>query len=168
VDNAFPIEHLKNTLLRKTCWYTLAGEGSGSIFQLYLGAKIPRQVPKRNEMLRDEARWNDAEYSLMVWCAWRLDGANEPMTSWLEPNDNSGPMVLGLAQLEGESVVDVRLCPPAWDLEIEFSGQKTLRVFCDAIKGNERTENWSVLGPDGFCLAVGESGEWVDKDDPSA
>jgi hypothetical protein len=164
MNDTFPVDRLKSALLNKTCWCTVAGEGVGSIFQLYLGGKIPRQKPKTNKMLRDDARWNDAEYSLMVWCAWRLDGSQKPITGWLEPNDNAGPLVSGLVQLEGETVVDVRVHSPAWDLALEFSGQKTLQVFCDATRGTQRTENWSLLGPNDLCLAVEASGAWTDKD----
>jgi hypothetical protein len=164
MTNDFPVDRLKSVLLNNTCWCSIAGAGAGSVFQLYFGAKIPRQKPKPNTLLRDDARWNDAEFSLMVWSAWRLDGPLRPITGWLEPNDNSGPMVKGLAQLEGETVMNVRVLPPAWDLILEFSGQKTLRVFCDATGDNPRSENWSLLGPNEFCLAVGTSGAWTDQD----
>ncbi len=160
-----PAGKLEKLLSGSHCWYTLAGEGTGSVFQLYLGAKIRRDRPVDNDMLSAEAIWNDPEFHLMVWCAWRLDGPSEPITGWLEPNDNDGPMVRGLAELEGESVVSVRVRAPAWDLELEFTGQKTLNVFCDLTEHSGRGENWHVSGRNGFCVAVEHAGTWTEHHD---
>jgi hypothetical protein len=162
----FPKRQLEAALVHKPCWYTAAGESTGSQFDLFLGGKVRRERPLQNIRLSEEARQYSSEYSLIVSCAWRLDGPDGPITGWREPNEHDGPMVNGLAQLVGESIRSIRVDGPAWDLEIDFTGDKTLRIFCDFTKEAEgESTNWFVLGPAGFQLSVEQGGDWTDHDE---
>lgn len=166
MNHEFPVQELMSRLQGKVCWYTLAGKGTGSIVQLYLGDKVPRRTPIRNDKLPASAREFDPEYSLLVYCAWRLDGATQPITSWREPEDNDGPMVRGLAELHGETIQAVEVLEPAWDLFLRFTGGKTFRVFCDRAVFEKDDINWFMLGQASFCITVKQGSLW-DLDDDS-
>ena len=143
---------LLNSIIRKPCWYVAAGGCTGSVFKLYLGDKIPREKPVENDRLGEQARLYEPEYDIMVYCAWRLDGPDGPITSWLEPNEIDGSMVNGLNKLTGESVERIQIFLPVGDMEVEFSGGKTMKIFCDATAATDRTSNWFVHGPNGFSV----------------
>ena len=145
-----------NSLLHKLCWCVVAGGCTGSAFKLCLGEKIPREKPIPNENLDEQARLNDSEYSLMAYCAWRLDGPDGPITSWLEPNEPEGSMVMGLDRLVGDCVDRVEVFLPAGDLEVRFTRGKTLKIFCDKIATTGHL-NWFVTGPNQFEV-VAEKG----------
>lgn len=145
-------------MLGLPCWYVAAGGCTGSVFQLYLGKKIPRNKPVANDMLADEARVNKGEYGFMATCPWRLDAPDGPITGWLEPCENDGPMVSGLNNMVGQNVRHVRILEPSWDIEFGFTGDLTLKVFCDATKAVDRSWNWYLFGPNGLWVASEKEG----------
>ena len=63
------------------CWHVSVGGSTLPTFQLALGAKIPRAIPLQNPMQPAEYRDNDGEANLLVWCSWRLDAPDRPLTS---------------------------------------------------------------------------------------
>lgn len=140
-------------MLGLPCWYVAAGGCTGSTFQLYLGKKIPRIKPVANDMLPDDPRVNFGEYGLMVHCPWRLDAIAGPITGWLDPCDNDGPMVSGLNSMVGQNVRQIKILEPAWDIELAFTGDLTLKVFCDATEASDKSSNWYLFGPHGLWLA---------------
>ncbi len=159
----FPRQRLADALVRKTCWFTAPGDGFDDFVQLFLGAKLPRTSARDNPLLSEEAKWHDPEYGLMLLCAWRLDDSQRVLTAWNDPSDSHGPMVRGLAQLHGETVEGIQVTAPAWDLDLKFSGRKTLRVFCDQTANAGGVRNWLVHGHAGLYLAVKQGCIWTDQ-----
>jgi hypothetical protein len=124
------------------CWYVSAGGAAGSTFQLTLGGKFRRRLPLKNAGHTEEFRQFEGELSLFVWCAWRLDGTDNPLTSW---DDTSESVKTGLEKLIGCRIDTVELIPPAWDMTIRFSNSLSLRVFCDHVPGEPSFDgNWDV------------------------
>lgn len=149
-------EAFVGNLVGLPCWAVSGGGCTGSIFRLFLGERIPRERPVRNEKLDELARFYHPEYDIMPYCAWRLDGTNGPITGWLDPNNEAGAMVTGLEQLVGSTIERVRIHPPSWDLEIGFSGGRTLKIFCDATTVTDSAENWSIGHAGGpYLVATG-------------
>lgn len=106
-------------LAGKPCWHVSAGRGTGSTFQLALGAKVPRAKPLANPAQPAAYRKSEGECALMIWCAWRLDGPKGPVVS----SDASGEVVdrLLTRALRGRTVERARITVPlAWDLEVSF------------------------------------------------
>ena len=129
-----------------TCWYVTCGGSPGSVFRICLGAMIPRAKPLSNPKLSDQFRSNAPEYSIMAYCAWRLDSPAGVITGWLDPNEEDGPLVKGLDSLVGEKITRVELISPGWDLMLNFTGDKALRIFCDATNFTFRSTNWLIYG----------------------
>src|SRR5258708_1968370 len=64
------------------CRYVSCGGAAGSTFQLSFGGKVRRPVPLKNVGHSEEFRQFEGEVGLLVWCAWRLDAPDGPLTSW--------------------------------------------------------------------------------------
>ena len=134
------------------CWHVSSGGAAGSTIQLALGNKIERSIPLKNRAHSDEFRRFEGEASLLVWCAWRLDGPDRPLTSW---DDAEESIDTGLAQLVGTQITSLEVLAPAWDLSIEFSNSLVLRVFCDHVPGEPSFHgNWD-LRTRTACIAMG-------------
>jgi hypothetical protein len=141
--------HELATLVRNleglTCWYVSSGGAAGSTFQLALGGKIPRSRPLTNPAHPEEYRRFEGEANLLVWCAWRLDGEDRPLTSW---DDSSETVSQELGRLAGLRVEAVALARPAWDLALRFSGGLHLQLFADHVPGDPSFDgNWEVWLP---------------------
>ena len=136
---------LKKMLLGLDCWYVAAGgKHVGSTFSLAFGARIPRKFPLTNNSHSDEFRNYEGEARLLVWCTWRLDGMDAPVTS---SDDTEQNIVVGLARLVQSKIVDVLIEHPAWDLRLLFSPFLQLRVFCDHVPGSPSFDgNWEIHG----------------------
>lgn len=134
------------------CWYVSSGGGAGSTFQLVLGEKVRRAVPLKNPGHSEEFRQFEGEMSIFVWCAWRVDEPNAPLTSWDDTNES---VEAGLARLVGTRIDAVEVIPPAWDLNIKFSNSLLLRVFCDHVPGEPSFDgNWDLRTQD-VAIAIG-------------
>ncbi|MCW8137502.1 MAG: hypothetical protein KIT58_01190 [Planctomycetota bacterium] len=146
-------------LAGKPCWHVSAGPGVGSTFQLALGAKVPRARPLANPAQPAAYRKFEGECALMVWCAWRLDGARGPVVS-SDAKDVVVDRLLTRA-LRGRTVERARITVPlAWDLEVAFDRGLVLRVFCDHLPGDPSFDgNYEVVLPDRE-LAVGPGKKW--------
>src|SRR6184192_3680783 len=94
------------------CWYVSCGGAAGSTFELVLGGKVRRPVPLKNPGHTEEFRQFGGEVSLFVWCAWRLDDLDGPVTSW---DDTKESVEAGLTKLIGSRVDSVEVFPPPWD-----------------------------------------------------
>lgn len=145
---------LVNKLLGLPCWYVSCGGCTLPTFQLALGKKVPRPRPIKNPKHSEEYRHFDGEANLLVWCAWRLDGPDSPLTSWDDTDANVEAM---LGKLVGATVESVAVAPPAWDLTLHFTGGLTLRVFCDHVPGNPSFNgNWELWSASaGLCVGPG-------------
>src|SRR5258707_1132707 len=117
--NNFPneIRELVHVLEGLECWYVSTGVAAGSTFQLALGKKVERSVPLKNRAYWKQSRRFQGEVGLLVWCAWRLDGSDSPLTSW---DDAEASVEGGLLRLVGARATTVEVISPAWDMTIEF------------------------------------------------
>ena len=124
------------------CWYVSTGGAAGSTFQLSLGEKIRRDIPLKNSVHSEEFRHFEGSASILVWCAWRLDSVNGPITSW---DDAQQGVEEGLHKLIGQKIESVDLIPLAWDVNVTFSNGLCLRVFCDHVPGDPSFDgNWDL------------------------
>jgi hypothetical protein len=140
------------------CWYVSSGGAAGSTFELALGNKVPRPVLLKNPTVTEEFRHFEGEANLLVWCAWRLDGVDAPLTSW---DDTPANVQTHLGHLVGAAVEAVTIVPPAWELTIRFSGNLTLRVFCDHVPPEPSFDgNWELWRSD-VALLVGPGARYV-------
>jgi len=139
------------------CWYVSCGGCTMPSFQLALGNKVPRQTPLKNPAQSEEFRCFEGEVNLLVWCSWRLDGIDAPLTS---SDDVEVSVVSRLSQLIGASVTNAATVAPAWDLNLDFSNGLRLCVFCDHVPGEPSFDgNWELwqrnltafVGPGARC-----------------
>jgi hypothetical protein len=152
------LKTLVGSLRGLRCWYVSTGGAVGPTFQLALGGKVPRRRPLRNPAHSEEYRQYEGEANLLVWCAWRLDGPDAPVTSW---DDTEASVAAGLGKLVGATVESVEVAPPAWDMTLRFSDDLTLRVFCDHVPGAPSLEgNWELHRHD-IIVAVGPGARCV-------
>jgi hypothetical protein len=136
---------LVNSLTMLECWYVSCG-ATGSTFQLAFGRKVPRTERLRNPDHSVAYQKFEGEANLLVWCAWRLDTLDRPVTSW---DDTTQGFEQGLARLIGARVESFELRPPAWDLDVRFTNGLTLRVFCDHVPGEPSFDgNWELWKED--------------------
>jgi len=85
-------------LYNQTCWAVIAGKGTGSIFNIKIGEKIPRAKPINNPHLSDDARNYDSKYGIMVYSSWELTKNGDFVCDSDDSNENDGPMVSHLMQ----------------------------------------------------------------------
>jgi hypothetical protein len=124
------------------CWYVSTGGSAGPTFQLALGGKIQRHEELTNSAHTDEFRRFEGEANLLVWCTWRLDGPEGPLTS---ADDTPENIAERLALLVGERVVGVAAINQAGDLRLRMSNRLTLRVFCDHVGSDPSFDgNWEL------------------------
>src|SRR5207248_2615731 len=132
------------------CWEVSCGGAAGSTFQLALGEKVRLPVPVKKTKHFDKLPQFIGQFCILVWCAWRLDGADGPLTSWDDTNFEAG-----LNTLVGSRIESTEIVPPAWDMNINFSNSLCLRAFCDHVPGEPSFDgNWYIRTPTAF-LAIG-------------
>jgi hypothetical protein len=128
------------------CWRVSCGGAAGSTFQLALGEKVPLPTPaippEKTKYFADGFPDFEGEACILVWCAWRLDGPNGPITSW---DDAQHGVEAGLQKLIGQKIESIDLLPPAWDANLTFSNGFRLRIFCDHVPGDPSFDgNWDL------------------------
>jgi hypothetical protein len=124
------------------CWYVSTGGAAKSTFELALGEKVLRPHPLRNTAHSEAFRQFEGSVSILVWCAWRLDGSHGPLTSW---DDTEQSIKERLRSLVGARIEHVDIVPNSWDISIRFSNQSCLRVFCDHVPGDPSFDgNWDL------------------------
>jgi len=136
------LSRLTDNLLDKKCWYVSCGGSAGPTFSLAVGNKIPRVKPLANKNHSEDFRFYEGEIAIYVWCTWRLEGKDGPLSS---SDDSDKRISKALSQLIGEEILRFEIERPCWDLTIRFSGNKVLRVFCDHVSDNASFDgNWEV------------------------
>lgn len=122
------------------CWHVSAGGCTWPSFNLAMGDRIPRRRPLSNERQPKEFRENDPSASLLVWTSWRLESASLPVAS---SEDREGVALPELEKLIGRTVVGARVLNGCLDLELAFSGDLAVRVFCGYVtESSGMDENW--------------------------
>lgn len=153
------IEDAKSRIVGLECWYVAAGKGAtGTTFSLALGDKILRDRPLINTKLSEEYRRFKASVSLLVWCAWRLDGDEAPETSWDDSDDRFSVVLDGLV---GSRVIEANIALPAWDLQLTFSPYRRMHVFCDHVPGEPSIDiNWELFDAKGRSMHFGPGAQF--------
>lgn len=132
----------------KQCWSIIAGKGTGSVVCLGFGDKIQREKPSKNSTLTDDERHFDPQFSLMIYCAWRIELLGDVLCNWRDPNDAGAKMLSGLAELRNKHLLSVEFYSPINDMALHFEGDLVLRVFCDQID-DEADDNYRFWTPNG-------------------
>ncbi len=135
-----------HSLEDKKCWGFTAGYGTESVVNFQFGKKIKRSKPLHNPQILEDQRNYEAELSLSVMCAWRLDTNGKIICGSGDSNVKGGLMLTGLADLINKKVTSVSPYPPSFDLELVFENGFQLRVFCDQVR-NDDDENYSFYTP---------------------
>lgn len=143
------IQEKLNLIKGKPCWGVLAGYPNSSYIHLHFGKKIEREKIIPNNKLPYNLDTYNGEYHLGIFCAWRLQNGNVPITGSCEPNNLDGPLVKGLQNIVNKEVTEVEIIDECGDLRVKF-GDLCLNVFCN-YTGNEDEEycvqddtNWSL------------------------
>lgn len=134
-------------LVGKRCWGIAAGANTGSVIDLHFGAKVPRRCSVPNPTLPADLRDFGGEFGLLVECAWRLDAPEGIVCGWIESASGRDPMNAGLRRIMGQTVQQVSVVPPAWDLSLHFENTLILRVFCDRTASASGDDNYTFFTP---------------------
>ncbi|GAA4022969.1 hypothetical protein GCM10022409_03490 [Hymenobacter glaciei] len=112
----FEFEQVTQELSGQQVWRSRAGSGTGSIFTMEFRPTLKTDKPQ-------------SEFSLMVYCAWRIVEAGRIICTWHEDADNN--IAPALKTLEGTPVTKAILTE--WgDLTIDFLNGRSLHVWNDA------------------------------------
>jgi hypothetical protein len=152
-------EHLRSMLSRfvgQICWSVISGQGTGSQFTLRLGAKVPFSIPLKNPNLTEDEKRFDGEMWIYIEAAsWRLEKRGQIVCGSTSPNGKGEEMTVGLQQLVGATIKQWELMQPAHDLNLVFSNEVVLRVFCDQMF---EYDNYSIGAMGSRSLTVGPRG----------
>lgn len=149
-------------LKNKECWSVIAGPGSGSVFSLGFGNKKPRKYPLRNQTLSSDERLFEAEFGILVYCAWRLSRFGIIECGWRDSNEAGGKMQSGLHSLKGKNIQKTDIGSISSDLTIHFSEGFLLQIFCDITNDFESDFNYTIHH-NGESLGIGVCGELDDR-----
>lgn len=110
------------------------GENTGSIINLEFGEEL--KIVKKGKY-----EFWEGEFSLMIYCAWRLSKLESVLTSWQESNSIDGVMVRGLDGLKLKRVLSVEISN-FYDLFVRFEDDIELHVFTDLSANQNLDTNW--------------------------
>jgi len=141
-------------LVGKPCWGIVAGDGTGSTVELFLGNKLPRKRVSANKTLDQEIRENDPEFNIFIQCSWRLVSESGIIcsSSW-SSQVNGLALEVGLAQLKSLKVVSVDLNSKTLDLSITFENQITMSIFNDYVGEGDEDDSYWINSPEA-CFSV--------------
>ena len=139
-----------NQLVGQKCWGYVAGPGTGSVLSIDIGNKIPGKKPTKGSRQNADQQKYYAEFSLFIECVWRIDSNDEVVCGAWNDNSKGGEMQKGLKRLVGCVINSISLFKPALDLEVSFSNQLVLRVFCDQVNTVDMNDNYTLFVPDSY------------------
>jgi len=96
------IQEILDLLKRKKCWAVLAGYPNASIIYLHFGAKIRREKIINNDQHQYGLQEYQGEYWLGIYCDWRLQQGNKPITGSCERQFTKAKNYLKMKLLKGE------------------------------------------------------------------
>ena len=123
------------------CWSIVGGSGPGSVVSLGFGGKTIREIPSRNRDLTQLEQLYDPEFSLIVYCAWRVLCHGSIIGGWRDCGSRTSLRVQ-LDRLIGLKVNTIHINPKTYDLRIGFQGGKAIDIFCDITNGHEDDDNY--------------------------
>ena len=148
-------------LVGKPLWAIVAGEGTGSILNLYLGEKLKRTNPLRNPHLSEDVRKNDSEFGIMIYCSWRVENCSEVICGSGESDEDVGFMLEGLEILQNKTVQSVHL-DKILDLCICFEDNLKLKLFRDVGSKDKDVEDdlyFIIITKKEVAYSVSENGK---------
>ncbi|WP_375416161.1 hypothetical protein [uncultured Hymenobacter sp.] len=137
------LRELVAQMIGATAWRSRAGSGTGSIFTLEFGLALP-------------ANDKQGEFSLMVYCAWRIVMGSKLLCSWHDDSDEV--LAPGLAALEGLAVAQTSLSE--WnDLSVRFATGHELHIMNDCSPFRDFDSCWDVIykGQTNYCVNIDSS-----------
>ena len=134
------VEQVVKQLHGHCAWRNRAGSGTGSIFTLQFGPALAA----------DEAQ---GEFSLMVYCAWRIVEANNILCTW--HGDSETVLAPALKALEGMQVTKATLSELG-DLAIYFSAGLSLQIWNDSLVESYASWSFGYKGIGYFAVEVGK------------
>lgn len=151
------------------CWraYTSVGNSPGLLF----GRKVRRSTadamrihPRWKDLPAESERFYTFEVCLIVWCSWRLDANDEPISS---SDDTEESASAAIAELAGASLHSAVVTAPTGDLELHFSNGRCLRAFCDHVPGDPSFDgNWEMrVGKSHLMVGPGASCRYSEDED---
>jgi hypothetical protein len=138
-------------LIGKECWGIAEGKGTGSIIDFKFGEKIPLETPIDNEFLSVDCQNYEPEFNLFVKCVWRVDS---PLKVLCGASTEHKFVRRVMNRIIGQNVVKVELSEPALDLQVTFSNDLKLTIFCDQTNVADKWDNYDYFTPD-IIYAVG-------------
>jgi hypothetical protein len=166
-DLSQDIKTYVHSLCGLRCWHVSVGGGcTMPTFQLALGEKVRRARPLMNRHQPEEYRQFEGEFGVLVWCPWRMDSPQGPVTSWYDTEEH---ICEHLRRLVGAKVRAASVSGPGRDLRITFANRLTMCVFCDKIAGDPTWDgNWEMWGHgQQLVIAAGSRVEITPLDDKS-
>jgi hypothetical protein len=79
------------------------------------------------------------QYSVLIWCQWRLDDENISLCSWECSHEVINQVT---ACLIGDAITAIEIFPPVWDAVFTFSSGKKIKIFCDCTNAFDLSPNW--------------------------
>ncbi len=122
-------------LVGKKVWGLIAGRGTGSIIQVYLGKRFRLERASTNENLEKDVRENSPEYNIFIQCPWRVMlGPRIVCSSSWRSLARGSSLPDGLSVIKGRAVELVELDPITLDLSITLGDGAVLAIFNDVIR----------------------------------
>ena len=130
-------------LIGKECWEIV--DGLGSIITFGFGEKIPRKKPVENNYLSKASQNFEAEFSLFINSVWRVSSSEKVLFgAWTETEIVHREK----NQIIGQFVKKIELFEPTFDLEVTFSNDLQLSIFCDQTNEEDLTDNYDYFSPE--------------------
>jgi len=131
IQEAFNKEVL--SLIGKECWGVVGGVGVGSTISLSMGDKYPKSIHSKNMLLSEDVRKNDSEFSLMIYCPWRIEDTNRIFCGSHHSNEMNGPYQDSFNRITGAIITNVICTLPAYDLKLVFNNGISINIVCVSI-----------------------------------
>jgi hypothetical protein len=141
----------------RPCWSAMASQRTDWVIVLDLGEKKRRSMRLANPRLSFLQRTFEGEYSFLIECVWRLDGASGVIASCFDENHPGGPMHKGLSQIVGSQLEHADISSAGFDLSLGFEGGYALRCMSTEVDPKRNRNNWSLWTPQGL-VTIGPRG----------
>jgi hypothetical protein len=118
-------------LIGKSIWATLAGGCAGTVVSIYFGAKLLRNRMCDNPMLSEEERRYEGEYTLMLYCPWRIVHGKDQIICGSGDADAEGMLITDNLDFVHDSPVEDVEVNSYLDLTISFRNGAQIHAFCE-------------------------------------
>jgi hypothetical protein len=127
------LQNALDLLVGQPCTRFAAGGSAGSTVLIDF-TSTSRPKPDKET---DETR-----LSILAYCSWRLDSAHEVICGAWDDNSPGGTMLKGLQRLVGKRLISFVLEAPGLDVNLQFEGDLTLKIFCDQVNEVDCADNY--------------------------